>query len=342
MIISRTPFRVSFVGGGSDLPAFCDRRPGAVLSSTIDKAMYLTLHPYFDRERTLLRYSKSELVTSLDQIRHPIFREALRLVGIEGGIEISSSADVPSGTGLGSSSSFTVGLLHVLAAYQGRYASSEDLAAAAAHLELDVLGEPIGRQDHYAAAFGGLNLIEFHAQGQVKVEPITLPRERLAELEQRLLMFYLGGRRDTRSVLDDQVRELATNESKMAATSRMVELVYEMRDALYANDLNAFGGLLHRNWELKRGLSKEISNPEIDAAYERARSAGARGGKLLGAGGSGFLLLHCEPGEQSELRRALADLDELPFRFDHSGSRIIFTDGSDSRSASYLRASRHD
>lgn len=329
MIISRTPFRVSFVGGGSDLPAFCDRQPGAVLSVTIDKAMYLTLHPYFDRGKTLLRYSRTELVDTLEDITHPIFREALRLVGIEGGVEISSSADVPAGTGLGSSSSFTVGLLHVLAAYQGRYVASETLGETASHLEIDVLGEPIGRQDQYAAAFGGLNVIEFRANGQVRVEPLTVARSTVDELERRLLMFYTGEQRETRSVLSDQGKQVASDEDKFRATAKMVELVYEMRDALFANDLEAFGELLHRNWELKRSLSKHISNPVVDDAYARAREAGAAGGKLLGAGGGGFLLVYCDPKRHDELRRGLSDLHELRFRFDFGGSRIIFTDGSD-------------
>lgn len=340
MIISRTPFRVSFVGGGSDLPAFCERRPGAVLSVTIDKAMYLTLHPYFDRGRTLLRYSRSELVDSVDAIEHPIFREALRSMGIAGGVEISSSADVPAGTGLGSSSCFTVGLLHVLAAYQGRYAAKEFLGSSASHIEIDILEEPIGRQDQYAAAFGGLNVIRFLEGGRVIVEPVTVPRDVIHALEDRLLMFYTGEQRSTRTILADQGRNVANDEQKFAATAQMVDLVYEMRDALFAADLPTFGDLLHRNWELKRSLSKQISNPAIDDAYESARRAGARGGKLLGAGGGGFLLLYCEPERQAGLREALSQLDEFEFRFDLSGSSIIFTDGSDITSSAGFVSSR--
>jgi len=327
MIISRTPFRVSFVGGGSDLPAFCDKRPGAVLSVSIDKAMYVSLHPYFDRKKTLLRYSKTEAVDHINDIEHPIFREALRMYDVAGGLEISSTADVPSGTGLGSSSSFTVGLLHVLTAHKGKYAIAEELGRLASHLEIDVLGEPIGRQDQYAAACGGLNVIEFHPGGDVRVQPVVLPRALVRTLDQRLLMFYTGHQRATRNILAHQSKTVATNVSKFDATCSMVELVYEMRDALHAGNLDAFGDLLHRNWQLKKTLSSKISNPAIDEAYSAALTAGARGGKLCGAGGGGFLLLYCETSKQPQLRQALSHLHEMPFRFSHTGSQIIFTDG---------------
>lgn len=329
MLIARTPFRVSFVGGGSDLPAFCERQPGAVLSVTIDKSMYLSLHPYFDRGKTLLRYSKTELVEKVEEIEHPIFREALKLMEIPGGVEISSTADVPSGTGMGSSSSFTVGLLHVLAAYRARYPSKDYLGATASHLEIDLLGEPIGRQDQYAAAFGGLNVIEFDKNGEVRVSPVTIPRETFTALEERLLMFYTGSQRATSSILSDQSKRIANEDEKFKATAQMVELVYEMRAALFDGDLVAFGELLHRNWLLKRSLSAAISNPLIDGAYARAQEAGAAGGKLLGAGGGGFLLVFAEPEHHAKLREALSDLDELEFRFTMHGSSIIHTDGFD-------------
>ncbi|MEX1365239.1 MAG: GHMP kinase [Nannocystaceae bacterium] len=329
MLIARTPFRVSFVGGGSDLPAFCDRQPGAVLSVTIDKSMYLTLHPYFDRGKTLLRYSRTELVESVDAIEHPIFREALKLMDIRGGVEVSSTADVPSGTGMGSSSSFTVGLLHVLAAYRAKYPSKEYLGSTASHLEIDVLGEPIGRQDQYAAAFGGLNVIEFDSNGQVRVAPVTIARQTLVDLDERLLMFYTGSQRATSSILSDQSKRITNEEDKFRATAKMVELVYQMRTALFDADLPAFGELLHQNWLLKRSLSAAISNPAIDDAYARALEAGATGGKLLGAGGGGFLLVFAEPEHHPKLRQALAHMDELQFHFSMQGSTIIHSDGSD-------------
>ena len=327
MLISRTPFRISFVGGGSDLPSFCDRQPGAVLSVSIDKAMYLTLHPYFDRSKSLLRYSRTELVDSLEAIEHPIYREAMRMMGVCGGVEISSSADIPSGTGLGSSSSFTVGLLHVLSAFRAKHPSREFLAAGASDLEICKLGEPIGRQDQYAAAYGGLNVIEFYAGGEVRVEPLTIRRETLAALEERILMFYTGGQRATRTILADQSQGVADEDAKFQATAKMVQLVYEMREALYAGDLNAFGEILHRNWELKRGLSKHISNPEVDEAFEKALAAGARGGKLLGAGGGGFLLVFAEPHMHGSVRSALSHMSELQVGFSTSGSQIIYSDG---------------
>ena len=334
MLIARTPFRVSFVGGGSDLPAFCDRQPGAVLSVTIDKSMYLTLHPYFDRSKTLLRYSRTELVENVEAIEHPIFREALKLLDIQGGVEISSTADVPSGTGMGSSSSFTVGLLHVLSAYKAQYPSKDYLGATASHLEIDVLGEPIGRQDQYAAAFGGLNVIEFDKNGEVRVAPVTISRKTFMDLDARLLMFYTGSQRATSSILSDQSKRVANEEDKFKATAKMVELVYEMRTALYDGDLPAFGELLHRNWELKRSLSKGISNALIDEAYAKALEAGATGGKLLGAGGGGFLLVFAEPEHHPKLRQALSHLDELEFHFSMQGSSIAYTDGFDSGGAS--------
>lgn len=328
MIISRTPFRLSFVGGGSDLPAFCDQRMGAVLSVTLDRSMYLSAHPFHDADRIHLRYSKSELVSRPEDVAHPIVREALGLCGVARGIEISSSADVPAGTGLGSSSTFTVGLLHVLAAYQGKHVSREQLASTAAHIEIDRLGEPIGRQDHYAAAFGGLNVIEFHPHGVVRVEPVCVPPSVWEALQARLLMFSVGDQRDTRTVLADQSRNVAEDRTRFDATCRMVDLVFELRDALYAGNLSAVGPLLHRNWEIKRGLSARISNAGIDDAYSKALAAGATGGKLLGAGGGGFLAFYVEPERQVDVRAALGHLREMPVRFDASGSRIIFTDGA--------------
>lgn len=329
MLISRTPFRISFVGGGSDLPAYCERRTGAVLSVTIDKAMFLTLHPYFDQDKVLLRYSRTELVDSADSVEHPIYREAMKLQDVIRGVEISSTADVPAGTGLGSSSSFTVGLLHVLAAYKSQYVSREQLAAMASHIEIDLLGQPIGRQDQYAAAYGGLNVIEFSGDGRVRVEPVTISQQSRDTLESGLLMFYTGTQRDTSSILSDQSAGVASDDAKFEATSRMVELVYQMRDALHRDDFEAFGALLHKNWMIKRELSSHVSNTLIDGYYEAALEAGALGGKLLGAGGGGFLLVFAPPQRHAAIRQALAELHELPVRFSMSGSSIIYTDGTD-------------
>lgn len=339
MIISQTPYRVSFAGGGTDLPAYYEREPGAVLSVTVQQHMYVTVSPRFDPS-TRVAYTKTEICESIDEIEHTIAREALRTTGLGQHIEITTIGDVPAGTGMGSSSSLGVGLLNALYAYRGEVSSPRRLAEEACHIEIDLLGKPIGRQDHYAAAFGGLNVIEFRDGGRVSVEPVTVSRDAIHALEDRLLMFYTGEQRSTRTVLADQGRNVANDEQKFAATARMVGLVYEMRDALFAADLPTFGDLLHRNWELKRSLSKHISNPAIDEAYETARRAGARGGKLLGAGGGGFLLVYCEPELQPALRQALAQLDEFEFRFDLSGSSIIFTDGSDKASSAGFVSSR--
>lgn len=328
MILSRTPFRLSFVGGGSDLPAFCERAPGAVLSVTLDRAMYLMVHPFHDPHRLHLRYARSELVDDVDAVAHPILKEALRLTGIRSGVEISSTADVPAGTGLGSSSAFAVGLLHALAAFVGHAPSPEALAATAAHIEIDRLGEPIGRQDHYAAAYGGLNVLRFGPGGHTVVEPVPLSAELLGALQARCLMFAVGESRDTRTVLSDQSRNVAMEPARFDATARMVDLVWALRDALLAGAIHEVGPLLHRNWELKRGLSARISTGRVDDAYAAARAAGATGGKLLGAGGGGYLLVVAEPPDHPAVRAALAGHSELPVRFTHQGSTIAFTDGA--------------
>jgi D-glycero-alpha-D-manno-heptose-7-phosphate kinase len=222
-----------------------------------------------------------------------------------------------------------VGLLHVLAAYKARYPSKEFLGETASRLEIEILGEPIGRQDQYAAAYGGLNVIEFYKNGEVRVEPVTIARKVLSSLDDRLLMFYTGEQRATSSILEDQSKRIASEEEKFRTIAKMVESVDEMREALFAGDLPAFGELLHRNWQLKRSVSTLISNPEIDEAYSRALEAGAAGGKLLGAGGGGFLLLYVDTEHQSKVRQALAHLHELEFHFSLAGSSIIHTDGFD-------------
>ena len=323
MIISAAPFRVSFGGGGSDLPVYVRRRRGAVLSATINKYVYISVHPYFHQQQTLLKYSQNELVRTVDEIRHPIFREVLRELWPAGGLEIVSTADVPSGTGLGSSSSFTVALLHALYAYRGVFCSKERLARKACELEIDVLREPIGRQDQYAAAYGGMNVFEFQPDGTVTVEPLLLSTETAGTLQESLLMFYTGDRRETRGILEDQARQMEEDEESRERLSRMVELCYEMRERLLEGDLEGFARSLHNGWVLKRTLSRKISNGRIEALYERALAAGALGGKLLGAGGGGFLLLLCPPAVKGAVRAAMESCFEMPFRFEWGGSRIV-------------------
>lgn len=323
MIISRTPFRVSFLGGGSDIPSFYERSPGAVLSTSIDKYMYLTVHPYFEPGQTLVKYSRTELCRHDEEVRHPIVRECLRRVGIRSGVEITSTADIPSGTGLGSSSTFTVGLLNTLWSYAGRFASKAELAEQACRIEIERLGSPIGKQDQYAAAFGGLSLIEFHPSGRVSVQPLTLAETTMRTLERRLLLLYTGEVRDANEILADQQREIRAEE-KFRAQQEMVRLAYEGRRALYDGDLDRIGSLLHENWLLKRCLSTKVSNGTIDALYQRALEAGAVGGKLLGAGGGGFLLFYCAEDRRDAVRRALGELRETPFGFDFGGTQIIY------------------
>src|SRR3984885_51182 len=255
MIVSCAPFRVSFAGGGSDLASFYRKRRGAVLSCAIAKYSFIVVHPFFNASKYHLKYTRTELVDRLDDIQHPILREALRMQTIDPGIEIVSVADIPGGTGLGSSSSFSVALINALYAHRRIFVPKETLASEACMLEIERLGEPIGKQDQYAAAYGGVNLIEFERHGGVTVQPLLLPQTTLAELEGNLMLFYTGSQRDARSVLSRQVAALESDDVVAARMQLMVDLAYEMRDLLLAGDLAAFGRALHRGWELKRSLS---------------------------------------------------------------------------------------
>ena len=255
MIISRTPLRMSFVGGGSDLPDFYRLHGGAVVSTTIDKYIYVSVNKKFD-DGIRIAYSKTEEVTSVDQIEHRLVREAMRYLQLDGGIEITTIADIPSrGTGLGSSSSFMVGLLHVLNAFKGRYVSSEQLGSDSCHIEIDICGEPIGRQDQYAAAFGGFNLIEFKPDDSVIVSPVICDRATISELQANILVFYTGITRSASTLLKQQSEEMAGNEKKQRALMRMAELAYILRDELHKNNVAAFGEILHENWMLKKSIN---------------------------------------------------------------------------------------
>jgi D-glycero-alpha-D-manno-heptose-7-phosphate kinase len=315
---------MSFVGGGSDLPAFYRRYGGAVVSTAINQFVYITVNKKFD-DQIRVSYSRTEEVRSVDKIRHPLVREALKLVGISGGIEITSIADIPArGTGLGSSSAFTVGLLHALYAYTGRYASAEQLARQACEIEIERCGEPIGRQDQYAAAYGGLNFLQFHPDDTVSVEPIICRPETLQMVQNNLLIFYTGITRRAGGILRQQQHAVATQKAKQRVLRRMVELAYQLRAELQRNNADAFGELIHENWLLKKSLAEGISNPRIDAWYEKARRAGALGGKLLGAGWGGFLLFYARPDRHEAVTQALRELRRMHFRFEPRGSQIIF------------------
>lgn len=320
MIISRTPFRISFVGGGTDLSAFYRRRAGAVVSTAIDKYMYVTVNRYFD-DSIILKYRRTELVKRVSDIRHPILRECLRLVGIERGVEITSMADVVGGTGLGSSSSFAVGVLHALHAFKGEYRTAEELAREACRIEIEILKEPIGKQDQYIAAYGGFQSIEFMPDETVRVDPIVLSEETRAALAERTLLLYTGVTRKAGTVLR---RFRAKFEAKDRQMTRLRDLAHEAREALRDGDVDALGPLLHEGWELKKSISGGISNPGIDRAYAAARKAGAAGGKILGAGGGGFLLLYIPAAKRRAVRRALSSWREIPFGLEPEGSKIVY------------------
>lgn len=323
MIISRTPFRISFVGGGSDLEAFYARHTGAVLSTSINKYMYISSHRYFHKDQIQVKYAKTETVNNIDDLQHPLLREALRKAKISGGIEISSIADIPSGTGMGSSSSFTVGLLHNLYAINRKYVTHDVLANEASEIEIDILKEPIGKQDQYAAAFGGLNIISFHKDGNVKVEPLYIDNQVYQSLQDNLIMFYVGNQRKASEILSEQKKN-TSQEEKFQVLKQMVSYVYDMRDVLYAGRLNDFGKLLHENWVLKQRLASKISNPEINEIYDAGLAHGATGGKLLGAGGGGFMLFYCEKSKQPKLIDALKKYETIDFKFERDGSKIIY------------------
>ena len=321
MIITKTPFRVSFCGGGSDMANFYEKYGGCVLSTSINKYCYISIHPYFNENQTVLKYSENELVDSPDQIKHRIFRQVLTDMGIHG-VEISSTADIPGGTGLGSSSTFTVGLLNSLNCYKGKFVSKDKLAKLACEVEIERLGNPIGKQDQYGAALGGLNFIKFNQDGSVSHEPILMEGKTYKELQKNLLMFYTGTTRSANTILAEQTKNI-TSEDKARNLLKMCGLAKDMKVALENNDISSFGKILDEGWQLKKELASGIANPAIDEAYEIAMKNGALGGKLLGAGGGGFLLFYCEEEKQEQLKKAIG-LKELDFSFERDGTSIVY------------------
>ena len=321
MIISKTPFRISFCGGGTDLREFYSHEPGAVTSTAIDKHMYITVNQKFD-DGIRVSYSKTENVGKVDEIEHPLVREAMKVAGIMGGVEITSMADIHSrGTGLGSSSSFIVGLLNALFAYKGEHKSAEFLARKACEIEIDILKEHIGKQDQYIAAYGGFKHIAFNSDESVFVEPVICKPHVLKELQKNLLLFYTGISQRSHEVLHDQRKKSHINRNILL---EMAELARKLSGTLNNGDIGQFGTLLHQNWVLKKKLSDGVSNMVIDSYYEKALKAGAAGGKLLGAGGRGFLLLCCNQDRQQEVCAALGNLRKVDFAFEPQGSRIIY------------------
>lgn len=321
MIITRTPFRISFAGGGSDIATFYKKHGGCVVSTSINKYMYISVHPSFDKKQTVLKYSKTEAVTDIKNIEHNYFRQVLANMDISG-VELVSTADIPSGTGLGSSSSFTVGLLHSLYAYKGKYVSKERLASEACDIEIEQLGNPIGKQDQYAAAYGGLNFIEFRQDDSVVVEPIIMSPESLRKLETNIMIFYTGQLHSASEILKEQKTNV-TSGDREDNQLKMCELARKLRKELQNGNLDVMGEILHQNWLLKKTLASSISSSFIDEVYEQALNAGALGGKLLGAGGGGFLLFYVPIEKQENVKKAI-NLPQMPVAFDKQGSSVIY------------------
>ena len=325
MIITRTPFRISFFGGGTDYPVWYRENRGAVLSTTINKYCYIScrrLPPFFDYSSRIV-YSQVELVKSAEAIQHPAVRAALLFTRVSDGVEIHHDADLPARTGLGSSSTFTVGLLHALYGLRGQMVSKPQLAREAFHVEHDLLRETVGAQDQVIAAHGGLNRIDFARDDTFTVSPLTLGKERQAAFESHCMLVFTGF---TRTASEIAVEQVSSTHQHQQELTRMYEMVETAVEILRGGDLLDFGRLLHESWMLKRSLSRKISTPEIDSIYEAGREAGAFGGKVLGAGGGGFMLLFARPEDQPNIRARLQKLLHVPFHFESVGSQIVYYD----------------
>ena len=333
MIISRTPFRISFFGGGTDYPDWYRKHGGAVLATTIDKYCYITarhLPPFFEH-RICLVYSKIEYCQTIEEIAHPSVREVLRFLDVQRGVEIHHDGDIPARSGMGSSSAFTVGLLHALYALKGQMVSKHQLAMESVHLEQDVLKETVGSQDQVLAAYGGFNHITFAPNGEISVRPVTLSRDRMLELNAHVMLFYTGIKRTASTIADTYVNDI---DDKRRQLRLMRELVDEGVSILGGGqDLGGFGELLHEAWQAKRSLSATVSNSYVDDIYDQARAAGAIGGKLIGAGGGGFIVFFAPPGRHAAIRERLAKLIHVPVKFEFGGSQIIFFDREEDYSA---------
>ena len=323
MIISRAPFRVSFCGGGSDIPSFYTRFGGCVLSCSIRKYVYIALHPSFDKETITLKYSKTEEVNNYNEIEHKYFREILKEYKIKG-LEIASMADIPAGTGLGSSSAFTVATLKALKAYQKTSFSKYALACEACDFEIDKAKSPIGKQDQFASSFGGLNFITFHKDGRVTVEPLLIPNNGEERLQKNILIFYTGLTHEANDILKEQSINIVNQEDKISAQLLLCDMAKELKRHFESGDVDYLGEVLKKSWEIKKTLSSKISNDTIDLIYDKAIKAGASGGKLLGAGAGGFMLFYVKPQFQSNVRKALKDFLEIEFKIDYEGATIVY------------------
>lgn len=324
MIITRTPFRISFFGGGTDFPVWYRDNGGVVLSTTIDKYCYINcryLPPFFNYKHRIV-YSKSELVNDIDDIQHPAVREAFRFMNVEKGLELHHDGDLPARSGLGSSSSFTVGLLHALYGLNGKIVSKKRLAMESIHIEQEMIRENVGSQDQVAVAFGGLNKILFKGDHNIEVIPITLNAGRLNDLQDHLLLFFTGLTRYATDIEEGKMRNIVHKNSEMDELSRMVDSAIDILNS--DGDLNDFGKMLHESWLIKKSLSPQVSTSHIDDIYATALQSGAIGGKLLGAGGGGFILFYVTPENREALKQRLIHLLNVPFRFDTLGSQVIY------------------
>jgi D-glycero-alpha-D-manno-heptose-7-phosphate kinase len=324
MIITRTPFRISFFGGGTDYPTWYQRHGGVVLATTIDKYCYIScryLPPFFEHKYRIV-YSKIENVQNLSEIQHPAVKAVLGAYDCRHGLEIHHDGDLPARAGLGSSSSFTVGLINAVMALRGKYISKDELASQAIHVEQKVIQENVGSQDQISAAFGGMNRIEFRQDGSFEVSPIVLPEERLAELQSHLMLCFTGLSRTASEVARFTIENMDKREKELRLMQELVDRAVSVLQSSTA-PIEEFGQLLHQGWMYKRQLSDMVSTSDIDAIYESARNVGAIGGKLLGAGGGGFFLLFVRPEHQKEVREKLSRLIHVPFRFESAGSRVV-------------------
>jgi D-glycero-alpha-D-manno-heptose-7-phosphate kinase len=328
MIVSRTPYRISFVGGGSDLAAYYRRRPGAVIAMSISRYMYVAVSKRFD-DTIRVSYTRTEIVDDVNQLKHDLIREAMKLTGVTSGVEITTTGDIPAGIGLASSSTLTVGVLNALHAYRGRSVTADRLAKEACEIEIDRLRKPIGKQDQYIAAFGGFQHFRFNCDDTVAVNPVVCNADARARLIDDLMLFYSGMQRDSADVLTDARRQISNNGHTQVALDQLVDLVDEFRTAISSEHLSCVGPLLHRGWLLKKKMSRLVSNADLDRFYAAARRAGATGGKVAGAGGGGCLLLVVPKKTRARVRRTLVGLGlkEIPLGYEHQGSRLVYVGG---------------
>lgn len=323
MLITRTPFRISFMGGGTDLPRFYQKNGGAVLSTTINKYIYLSAHEYFFKNRMLLKYSQTEEVSAIEDIKHRIIKEVFKEFKIKS-IDFNSTADIPSGTGMGSSSSFTTGLIKLCSELTNFKMTNFEVAQMACDIEINRLGEPIGKQDQFAASIGGFNLIEFNKNGTTNLRPLILPLEQKRNLEDNLHLFYTGINRSASEVLKRQNENLENNTNVFTQMTKMKDMVYELFDELLIGNNDTMGFYLNKGWEIKRSLANGISDPNIDNFYSQAINYGATGGKLLGAGGGGFLLFYCPSQNRDYFLSKFNKLERVNFKFESTGTSILF------------------